>query len=73
MGRLDRRTKLVALGAAVLFSAGTAGSAAASGTGHQEKREAAALTGTAELYRSAGDDITFSFDAPSRPRTTTTR
>ncbi|MEU2271831.1 Repetin [Streptomyces olindensis] len=26
-------------------------------------REAAALTGTAKLYRSAGDDITFSFDA----------
>ncbi|MFD8228959.1 Repetin [Streptomyces massasporeus] len=27
------------------------------------QREAAALTGTAKLYRSAGDDITFSFDA----------
>ncbi|MDG4862834.1 Repetin, partial [Streptomyces sp. T-3] len=26
-------------------------------------REAAALTGTAKLYRPAGDDITFSFDA----------
>jgi hypothetical protein len=63
MSRLDRRTKLIALGAAVLLSAAAAGSAAASGTGHQDKREAAALTGTAKLYRSAGDDITFSFDA----------
>ncbi|MFJ7178786.1 Repetin [Streptomyces massasporeus] len=27
------------------------------------QREAAALTGTAKLHRSAGDDITFSFDA----------
>ncbi|MEU0587210.1 Repetin, partial [Streptomyces sp. NPDC006132] len=27
------------------------------------QREAAALTGKAKLYRSAGDDITFSFDA----------
>ncbi|WP_369245182.1 Repetin [Streptomyces sp. R41] len=63
MSRLDRRTELIALGAAVLLSAGAAGSAVASGTGHQDKQEAAALTGTAKLYRSAGDDITFSFDA----------
>ncbi|MFG2348563.1 Repetin [Streptomyces phaeochromogenes] len=35
-------------------------SASASG---ERQREAAALTGRAKLYRSAGDDITFSFDA----------
>lgn len=29
----------------------------------ESQREAAALTGRAKLYRSAGDDITFSFDA----------
>ncbi|MEV0556347.1 MULTISPECIES: Repetin [unclassified Streptomyces] len=29
----------------------------------ERRREAAALTGRAKLYRSAGDDITFSFDA----------
>ncbi|MGI3228845.1 Repetin [Streptomyces phaeochromogenes] len=29
----------------------------------ERQREAAALTGRAKLYRSAGDDITFSFDA----------
>ncbi|MFD4548308.1 Repetin [Streptomyces sp. NPDC058466] len=63
MSRLNRRTKVLALGAAVLLCAGAAGSAAAYGTGQQERREAVALTGTAKLYRSAGDDITFSFDA----------
>ncbi|MGX1913042.1 Repetin [Streptomyces phaeochromogenes] len=34
----------------------------ASGAGERQ-REAAALTGRAKLHRSAGDDITFSFDA----------
>ncbi|WP_175408772.1 Repetin [Streptomyces sp. TRM64462] len=63
---MNRRTKIAALGAALLFTAGAAGSAVASGEeGHRpgKAREAAALTGTAKLYRPAGDDITFSFDA----------
>lgn len=67
-----RRTRAAALGAALLVAAAvatTGGSAVASdgdGTGAGDRsttREAAALTGTAKLYRSLGDDITFSFDA----------
>ncbi|PSM40178.1 Repetin [Streptomyces dioscori] len=67
---------MAVLGAALLLTAGLAGSATAfapaSGTkdrpvsetaAHPTAREAAALTGSAKLYRSAGDDITFSFDA----------
>ncbi|WP_129310336.1 Repetin [Streptomyces sp. L2] len=70
---MKRRTKIavVSLTAALLITAGSAGAAVASGGGaagtavaaHPHQREAAALTGTAKLYRSAGDDITFSFDA----------
>ncbi|MFF4042392.1 Repetin [Streptomyces sp. NPDC001816] len=63
---MQRRTRIAALtcAAALLITAGTAGAAVASGAGtHHPQREAAALTGTAKLYRSAGDDITFSFDA----------
>ncbi|MFE0649783.1 Repetin [Streptomyces sp. NPDC059534] len=65
---MNRRTKIASLAAALLITAGAAGSAAASGDGADArhghgKREAAALTGTAKLYRPAGDDITFSFDA----------
>ncbi|MGW7199847.1 Repetin [Streptomyces chryseus] len=66
MNRLaHRRTKIAALGAALLITAGAAGTALASGDGvpRGEPREAAALTGTAKLYRPAGDDITFTFDA----------
>lgn len=67
-----RRTRAAAVGAALLIAtavAATGGSAAASddnGTGAGDRsttREAAALTGTAKLYRSLGDDITFTFDA----------
>ncbi|MFD9441960.1 Repetin [Streptomyces sp. NPDC060006] len=85
-----RRTKGAVLGAALLVTAGLAGSAIASesapdpasetvreaavatgsprgaapsGSSGRSPREAAALTGSAKLYRSAGDDITFSFDA----------
>ncbi|KUM71650.1 Repetin [Streptomyces sp. ISL-22] len=58
---MNRRTKIVVLGSALLLTAGAAASATASDAPRQ--REAAALTGTAELYRSAGDDITFTFDA----------
>ncbi|MFF5976057.1 Repetin [Streptomyces sp. NPDC012769] len=60
---MNRRTKIAALAAALLITAGAAGSATASGDGKGGDREAAALTGTAKLYRPAGDDITFSFDA----------
>ncbi|MFD9034275.1 Repetin [Streptomyces sp. NPDC059567] len=60
---MNRRTKIAALAAAALITAGAAGSAVASGDGKGGSREAAALTGTAKLYRPAGDDITFTFDA----------
>ncbi|MFH8661659.1 Repetin [Streptomyces afghaniensis] len=60
---MNRRTRTALLGSALLLTvAAAAGSAGASAPG-ESKREAAALTGTAKLYRSAGDDITFSFDA----------
>ncbi len=59
---MNRRTKIVVLGSALLLTAGSA-SAAATASEEPRQREAAALTGTAKLYRSAGDDITFSFDA----------
>lgn len=59
---MNRRTKIVVLGSALLLSA-TAASAATASDDAPRQREAAALTGTAKLYRSAGDDITFSFDA----------
>jgi hypothetical protein len=72
---MNRRTKIVLLGSALLLTAGAASAATASDAPRQREaaapqreaapaqREAAALTGTAKLYRSAGDDITFSFDA----------
>ncbi|MFI6015225.1 Repetin [Streptomyces sp. NPDC051243] len=60
---MNRRTKTVVLCCALLLlTAGTVGPVATATDGPQQ-REAAALTGTAKLYRSAGDDITFSFDA----------
>ncbi|MER7407738.1 Repetin [Streptomyces sp. NPDC000070] len=60
---MNRRTRTALLGSALLLTvAAAAGSAGASAPGESE-REAAALTGKAKLYRSAGDDITFSFDA----------
>ncbi|MFF5480751.1 Repetin [Streptomyces sp. NPDC012935] len=69
---MNRRTKIVVLGCALLLSAGAASAATATASATASAsasddaprvREAAALTGTAKLYRSAGDDITFSFDA----------
>ena len=57
------RTRIAVLGAVLLLTAGAAGAAVASGDGGPPQREAAALTGTAKLYRVAGDDITFTFDA----------
>ncbi|MFE1578988.1 Repetin [Streptomyces fradiae] len=73
---MERRTKTAALGAALLLGAGAAGSAGAAGPVAGEPRaaaeatapkepaakEAAALTGTAGLYR-PGHDISFTFDA----------
>jgi hypothetical protein len=65
---MNRRTKILVLGAALLLTAGATASATATATAtasgdHGKPREAAALTGTVKLYRSAGDDITFSIDA----------
>ncbi|CAM5557541.1 Repetin [Streptomyces chartreusis] len=59
---MNHRMKIVVLGSALLLGA-TAASAATASEEAPRQREAAALTGTAKLYRSAGDDITFSFDA----------
>ncbi|MFJ8536732.1 Repetin [Streptomyces sp. NPDC093591] len=60
---MNRRTKTVVLCCALLLlTAGTVGPAATATSGPPQ-REAAALTGTAKLHRSAGDDITFTFDA----------
>ncbi|NEB04109.1 hypothetical protein [Streptomyces sp. SID13726] len=58
----------VATGAAVLitvaFTASAAASGGSSGSGTPDRpREAAALTGSAKLSRTLGDDITFTFDA----------
>lgn len=65
---MKRRTTTAALCAALLLTAATTGAAVADGPHRGSHdgpppREAAALTGTAKLYRSAGDDITFTFDA----------
>lgn len=65
---MKRRTATAVLCAALLLTAATTGAAVADGPrgGPHDgppPREAAALTGTAKLYRSAGDDITFTFDA----------
>ncbi|WP_328337401.1 Repetin [Streptomyces violaceus] len=63
---MNRRTRTAVSGAALLLTAtaAAASAAASSGSGSPvQAHEAAALTGKAELYRSAGDDITFSFDA----------
>ncbi|MFF1712412.1 Repetin [Streptomyces sp. NPDC058268] len=71
------RSRAIALGTALLICAGAAGAAVASddgGTPHRaasqtsqasqtHAREAAALTGTAKLYRKTTEDVTFTFDA----------
>lgn len=74
------RSRVIAIGTALLICAGAAGAAVASdgsddggarragdssthtGT-HTEKHEAAALTGTAKLFRKTTEDVTFTFDA----------
>ncbi|MEU7011715.1 Repetin [Streptomyces sp. NPDC046332] len=68
---MNRRTKIVAFAAALTISAGAAGSAVASGDGRGGSREAAALIGSAKIYRVASDDITFSFDAHLAAKDTT--
>ncbi|CAM5487507.1 hypothetical protein STANM309S_02791 [Streptomyces tanashiensis] len=64
---MNRRTKIVAVAAAILLTLGAGGVAVASGTTppplRPPSRRPAAPTGTAKLYMPAGDDITFSFDA----------
>ncbi|MEV0441430.1 Repetin [Streptomyces spectabilis] len=68
-------TRALAVGAALLVTAGVAGAAAASGEDvtrpagvHRaekkaETREAAALTGKAKMFRKTTEDVTFTFDA----------
>ncbi|WP_369216228.1 Repetin [Streptomyces flavofungini] len=58
------------LATALLLTAGAGGVAAASGddgparpAGQAGEREAAALTGTAKLFRKTTEDVTFTFDA----------
>ncbi|MFD8014547.1 Repetin [Streptomyces sp. NPDC058955] len=72
---MNPRTKIAAVAVALLLGAGAAGAATASSPAAAPSdtaapaadgpREAAALTGTAKLFRPApaDDDITFSFDA----------
>ncbi|MDX3433946.1 Repetin [Streptomyces sp. ME01-18a] len=65
MKRIVEKPMRTAVSLAALLLACATGSANAA-TGESTKeflREAAGLSGTAKLYRSAGDDITFSFDA----------
>ncbi|MEV8319731.1 Repetin [Streptomyces sp. NPDC059900] len=71
------RSRVIAVGTALLICAAAAGAAVASDTAegsgagrtaagsdpHAGKREAAALTGTAKLYRKTTEDVTFTFDA----------
>lgn len=62
MHRRSTFIRVVAVGAALLALAGVAGSATASES-PRPGREAAALTGTAQLDHRPGDDATVTFDA----------
>ncbi|MFK4070008.1 Repetin [Streptomyces sp. NPDC029674] len=69
--------RAVAVAAALLLTVGAAGAAVAAGDGparpatpaagsageQAKKREAAALTGSARMYRRTAEDVTFTFDA----------
>ncbi|MEV0322318.1 Repetin [Streptomyces sp. NPDC050658] len=75
------RTRVLAVGTALLITAGAAGAAVASDDDgprrsadsraqarqqpapHTGQREAAALTGSAKMYRKTTEDVTFTFDA----------
>ncbi|MER5258438.1 MULTISPECIES: Repetin [unclassified Streptomyces] len=69
----DTRRRVIAVGTALLIATGAAGAAVASdgdgphtpdkATSHAQTREAAALTGSAKLYRKTTEDVTFTFDA----------
>ncbi|MEV3860129.1 hypothetical protein AB0J38_38210 [Streptomyces sp. NPDC050095] len=62
MAHLNIRIMAAAAAVLILATGGTA--AATADHGHRPApREAAALTGSAKLYRPLGDDITFTFDA----------
>ncbi|MEU2560533.1 Repetin [Streptomyces longispororuber] len=64
-------TRALAVGAALLLTAGTAAVAVASGedgtrparAAEAKPREAAALTGSAKLFRKTTEDVAFTFDA----------
>lgn len=71
------RSRAIALGTALLICAGAAGAAVASDDGGTHRaasktqaREAAALTGSAKLYRRTTEDVTFTFDAHLAKRDT---
>ncbi|MEV0527651.1 Repetin [Streptomyces sp. NPDC050439] len=71
------RSRAIAVGTALLLSLGAVGAAVASdGGGASEAasdsraREAAALTGSAKLYRKTTEDVTFTFDAHLAQRDT---
>lgn len=71
------RSRVIAVGAALLLSMGVVGAAVASDGGGAPKaasdahaREAAALTGSAKLYRETTEDVTFTFDAHLAERDT---
>ncbi|MEW2388188.1 Repetin [Streptomyces venezuelae] len=67
--------RAIAVAAALLLTVGAAGAAVASGDGgahpstrtktqtQAKQREAAALTGSAKMYRKTSEDVTFTFDA----------
>lgn len=64
------RSRVIAIGTALLLSMGAMGAAVASDDGRAPEaasdtraREAAALTGSAKLYRKTTEDVTFTFDA----------
>ncbi|MEU9607863.1 hypothetical protein [Streptomyces sp. NPDC048057] len=57
------RARAVAIGATALLCTGSALPAGATADGAGPAREAAALTGSAQLLRSSDDVVTFSFDA----------
>ncbi|MWA09797.1 Repetin [Streptomyces sp. BA2] len=64
------RGRVIAVGTALLLSVGAVGAAVASddggtreATSKTQAREAAALTGSAKLYRKTTEDVTFTFDA----------
>ncbi|MGW7088100.1 Repetin [Streptomyces sp. NPDC054871] len=69
-GPTGARRRVIAISTSLLLSVGTVGAAVASddrgpqkAPSHPQAREAAALTGSAKLYRKTTEDVTFTFDA----------